>query len=74
MLHCPVYSDLRKVLFDKAAQIKIHFLCLDASDKLIFLFTNAELLKLCAKPVYKFYKKDMIYYMFKCICQRFLNG
>ena len=32
MLHCPVYSALRKVLFDKAAQIKINFLSLDSSD------------------------------------------
>ena len=58
MLHWSVYSDLRKVLFDKAAQIKINFLCLDTSDKLIFLFTNAELFKLCAKTCFQILQKD----------------
>ena len=59
ILHCPVYSDLRKNLFDKTAQINLNFLSLtlDASDKLVFLFTNAELLKLCAKTCFQILQK-----------------
>ena len=63
ILHCPVYSDLRKTLFDKAAQINTNFLNMGTIDKFIFLFTNAEMIKLCAKTCFQILQKrhDILY-------------
>ena len=49
LLNCSVYQDLREALFAKASLVCPDFSELSNSDKYIVLFSNANMIKTCAK-------------------------
>ena len=53
ILQCPQYNDIRQQLFNKAATVNANFTVLNDTDKLVFLFTNVEMIKLCAKTCFQ---------------------
>ena len=61
ILQCSLYDDIRKYLFDKAANVNENFIGLNDTDKLVILFTNVEMINFVPKPAFKFYRKDRIH-------------
>ena len=53
ILHCPLYDDIRDILFEKATHVSSDFTSLSDTDKLIFLFTDHSLIRVCAKTCFK---------------------
>ena len=49
ILKCHVYEDLRDTLFKNATEVLDQFDSLSDEDKFVFLFSNNELVRLCAK-------------------------
>ena len=49
ILNCRIYEDLRETLFQKASDISHRFDSMSDEDKFIFLFSNYDILRLCAK-------------------------
>ena len=49
ILHCPVYNDLRQVLFTESLKIDEHFNSFTDCQKMVFLFSNQDIIRLCAK-------------------------
>ena len=52
LLHCPVYNDLKEPLFWSAVSNNREFLTLCDTDKCIFLFSNPNLIRTCAKTCF----------------------
>ena len=57
ILQCSLYDDIRKHLFDKAANVNENFIGLSDTDKLVVLFTNVEMIKFCAKLGFQILQK-----------------
>jgi len=53
MCNCPLYTDLRDKLFQKASNICNDFLNLSQNDKLQVIFTHPTLIRSCAKTCFK---------------------
>ena len=49
LLNCQVYQDLRLKLFTKACLINTDFNTMSDHDKFVFLFSNIDMIRLCAK-------------------------
>ena len=49
MLKCPVYVEDRQILFDKACNVNRNFNAIDDIEKLRFLFSNLDMIRLTAK-------------------------
>ncbi len=54
ILKCSFYEDIRDDLFHAACTINSDFMNLNDSDKFSFLFSECNIVKLCAKPVTQF--------------------
>lgn len=52
LLHCPLYNKIREELFYTACDIDEHFRNFTDSQKIIFLFSNTNITRLCAKTCY----------------------
>ncbi len=50
ILHCPLYDDLRKVMFDHAENVNPDFINMMSEENLIFL-SNANVTIICAKTL-----------------------
>jgi len=63
ILICPLYNDLREVLFNNAVLICPSFKDFNLSDKMAFLFSNILIMKSCAKTCLKILEKrrDIVY-------------
>ena len=57
ILKCSLYNDLRALLFSRADLILPNFNDLDDSAKLSFLFSNPEMIRVCAKTCFKILQK-----------------
>ena len=57
MLICDNYSDIRGPLFRKAQNLTHDFNLLSDADKMKFLFSNQELIRMCAKTCYNILEK-----------------
>ena len=57
MLICDNYSDIRDPLFRKAQNLTHDFNLLSDADKMKFLFSNQELIRMCAKTCYNILEK-----------------
>ena len=53
ILQCPLYSDIRDNLFEKATQTIRDFASLSDNTKLQVLFTKPCLIRVCAKTCFK---------------------
>ncbi len=51
ILHCPLYGNLRKVMFDHAENVNPDFINVMSDEKLIFFLSNANITIICAKPL-----------------------
>ena len=51
------YEDLRRVLFSRAAVILPNFNDLNANEKISFLFSNPDMIRICAKTCFKILQK-----------------
>ncbi len=49
LLHCPLYDNFREILFVEAESYDENFINLCDEQKLKFLFSNVDILRLCAK-------------------------
>ena len=49
LIHCHLYEDLRETLFKKALECELHFHSMSDEQKLVVLFSNPELVRICAK-------------------------
>ena len=49
LIHCHLYEDLREALFKKALECEPHFHSMSDEQKLVVLFSNPELVRICAK-------------------------
>ena len=52
ILHYPQYNDIRQQLFSIAPTANANFIGLNDLDKLIYIFTNVEMTKPCAKTCF----------------------
>ena len=57
ILECSHYEDLRRVLFSRAAVILPNFNDLNAYEKISFLFSNPDMIRICAKTCFKILQK-----------------
>ena len=57
ILDCPLYEDLRNTLFSKASIVMPNFIDLNHTDKMRFLFSNTDMIRLCAKTCFKILQK-----------------
>ncbi len=51
IFHCPLYDDLRKVMFDHAENVNPDFINMMSEEKLIFLLSNTNVTITCAKTL-----------------------
>ncbi len=51
ILHCPLYDDLRKVMFNHAENVNPDFKNIKSEETLIFLLSNANVSIICAKTL-----------------------
>ena len=49
LLHCPLYTDFREILFKEAEFYNNGFKNLNDDQKLVFLFSDENVLRVCAK-------------------------
>lgn len=52
ILYCPIYNDIRQVLFAKAYACNFNFYSLSDYDKYCFLFSNPDMIRSCAKTCF----------------------
>jgi hypothetical protein len=52
LLECNMYNDLRAELFQKAFTLSSTFNLLSNQEKLIFLFSNLNMIRMCAKTCF----------------------
>ena len=52
MLKCDLYRDIREKLFDKAIEQNQNFYSMPDCDKFAFLFSNFNLIRVCAKTCF----------------------
>jgi len=52
LINCKLYSDLRDTLFAKALSQNPHFMNLPDCDKFAFLFSNSNMIRICAKTCF----------------------
>ena len=57
ILNCSLYEDLRNVLFSKASLVLPNFNDLNHTEKMSFLFSNTDMIRLCAKTCFKILQK-----------------
>ena len=53
MLNCAMYQDIRKDLILKAMSLDSNFEYFDDFNKMKFLFSNNDLIRICAKTCFK---------------------
>ncbi len=61
ILKCTFYDDLREELFEAAENINNNFMNLSDTDKFSFLFSNCNIVKLCAKSCYNILSRRSSY-------------
>lgn len=61
ILECMLYQDLRQILFKKATEMNFYFAALSPNDKLIFIFSNAEIMRLSAKTCFNILQRRYFY-------------
>ena len=49
ILHCPVYSDIRKKKFTDVLKANTNFMSLSDCQKMVFLFSNQDVFRIVAK-------------------------
>jgi hypothetical protein len=49
ILHCPVYSDFRHILFTAVLKVNRTFTSLSDCQKMVFLFSNKDVFRIVAK-------------------------
>ena len=57
ILDCSHYNDLRTSLISKATSVLSNFNDLSHAEKMQFLFSNTNLVRLCAKTCFKILQK-----------------
>ena len=61
LLDCILYTDLRSELFAKAQAVNEEFIFLSAEHKLIFLFSNHNMIRHCAKTCFNILQRRAFY-------------
>jgi hypothetical protein len=61
LLECHLYSDLREILFNRASVYENNFLNMSKEDKLVFLFTNPNMIRVCAKTCLNLLQRRTLY-------------
>ncbi|MCG7891260.1 MAG: reverse transcriptase family protein, partial [Candidatus Thiodiazotropha endolucinida] len=61
LLDCFLYDDLRQVLFDKARSIDTTFNNMSKNDQLVFIFTESELIRSCAKTCFNILQRRLLF-------------
>lgn len=54
LLHCRSYDHVRQQLFTKAIELEPNFLNSSEDDKLIFILSNNDIMKITAKTCYTY--------------------
>ena len=52
LLKCPFYSDFRNELFNVAESVSKDFLSFNDSQKIVFLFSDVNMIRICAKTCF----------------------
>ncbi|XP_053395610.1 uncharacterized protein LOC128555864 [Mercenaria mercenaria] len=52
LFFCPMYNDLRNLLFEKAVHLNVDFGNMTEEEKFILLFTNDDIIRDCAKTCF----------------------
>ena len=53
ILECPAYNGLRDNLFAKAVAVLPNFTALNSNEKMQYLFSNPDMIRVCAKTCFK---------------------
>ena len=61
LLECDLYTDLRQSLYKKAAEVDRRFIDLSKDEKLVFLFSNPLMIRMCAKTCFNIIQRRMFY-------------
>lgn len=62
MLECSAYNALRDVLFTKAVSLLPTFSDLNLREKMIFLFSHTDMIRLCAKTCFRILQTRNAYF------------
>lgn len=60
LFHCPVYCDIREKLFNRAIDHNDLFLTLSDANKFDFLFSNPDMIRICAKTCYLILQRRVV--------------
>ena len=52
LLNCPFYDDFRENLFNVAKSLTVDFMSFNNEEKIMFLFSNENMIRLCAKTCF----------------------
>ena len=61
LLECEMYEDLRHSLYEKAVEVDGNFTGLAKEEKLVFLFSNPFMIRMCAKTCFNTIQRRMFY-------------
>ena len=61
LLECDLYEDLRQSLYEKAVEVDGTFIGISKEEKLVFLFSNPFMIRMCAKTCFNIIQRRMFY-------------
>ena len=61
ILSCPLYNDIRLQMIDYAFLLDINFNDYTDEQKIVFLFNNVNLIRICAKTCFKILQRRSSY-------------
>ena len=61
LLQCDLYKDLRQSLYEKAVEVDGTFIGLSKEEKLVFIFSNPSMIRVCAKTCFNVIQRRMFY-------------
>ena len=66
LLNCPFYDDFRENLFNVAKSYTVDFMSFNNEEKIMFLFSSENMIRICAKTCWQILKDIEIVYTVNC--------
>ena len=61
LMDCDLYADLRQTLIDRAIKLCPVFIYTSKTEQLKFVFTNSDMIRICAKTCYDILQRRLFY-------------
>ena len=72
LVNCPFYDDFRENLFNVAKSYTVDFMSFNNEEKIMFLFSNENMIRICAKTCLQILKRKDIEIVYTVNCSFFL--